>query len=102
VVFSRNSFKALGCYVISSISELETIAGDNECFIIGGAQIYSLFLPMATQIYHTLVKTTALAGDTYFPNSLLKDEDWQLIESYDRPADEKNKYDLCFRRLLRE
>ena len=101
VVFSRNRFNAQGCYVISTIDELQTLVGDKECFVIGGAQIYRLFIPLASHIYHTLVKTDDLAGDTYFPASLLKDEDWYVTESHDYPADEKNKYNLCFRRLKR-
>ena len=101
VVFSRNHFKAQGCYVISSTDELKTIAGDRECFVIGGAQIYRLFMPHASRMYHTLIKTKELSGDTYFPASLLKDEDWRIVESCDRSADEKNKYDLCFRCLER-
>ena len=101
VVFSRNHFKAQGCYVIPSMDELKTIAGNRECFVIGGAQIYRLFMPYASCIYHTLVKTEGLSGDTYFPSDLLKDEDWTVVESHDRTADEKNKYDLCFRCLKR-
>ena len=101
VVFSRNHFKAQGCYVIPSMDELKTIAGNRECFVIGGAQIYRLFMPYASCIYHTLVKTGGLLGDTYFPSSLFKDEDWTVAESYNRVADEKNKYDLCFRCLKR-
>ena len=101
VVFSRNRFKAPGCYVIPSMDELKTIAGNRECFVIGGAQIYRLFMPDASRIYHTLVKTEGLSGDTYFPSDLLKAEDWSVVESHDRTADEKNKYDLCFRCLKR-
>jgi len=101
VVFSRNSFKAQGCYVVSTLDELRTVVNDQECFVIGGAQIYHLFIPLAERIYQTLVNTHELSGDTYFPIALLKDEDWRVIESYDYPADEKNKYDLHFRLLGR-
>ena len=101
VVFSRNRFSAQGCYVISSIKELETLVGDGECFVIGGAQIYRLFIPYANRIYSTLVKTQTLSGDTYFPASLLRNEDWRIAESSDYCADDKNKYDLCFRCLER-
>ena len=101
VVLSRNRYKARGCYIISSLDTLRDLVGSRECFVIGGAQIYRLFIPLANRIYHTLVKTDELSGDTYFPISLLKDEDWRVIESCDYYADEKNKYDLCFRILER-
>ena len=101
VVLSRSRFNAQGCYLISSIKELETLVGDRECFVIGGAQIYRLFIPYASQIYSTLVKTQTLSGDTYFPASLLNIEDWHIVESIDYCADDKNKYDLCFRCLKR-
>ena len=101
VILSRNRFGAQGCYVISSVEELETLVGNRECFVIGGAQIYRLFIPYANRIYHTLVKTKELSGDTYFPASLLQSADWRIVESSDYHADDKNKYDLCFRRLER-
>ena len=101
VVFSRNLVNAQGCYLISSIEELETLVSDRECFVIGGAQIYRLFIPYANRIYSTLVKTQTLSGDTYFPASLLNSEDWCIVESTDYLADDKNKYDLCFRYLER-
>ena len=101
VVFSHNRFNAQGCYLISSIEELETLVSDRECFVIGGAQIYRLFIPYANRIYSTLVKTQTLSGDTYFPASLLNSEDWCIVESTDYLADDKNKYDLCFRYLER-
>ena len=101
VVLSHSRFNAQGCYLISSIEELETLIGDRECFVIGGAQIYRLFIPYANRIYSTLVKTQALSGDTYFPASSLNSEDWRVVESSDYLADDKNKYDLCFRCLER-
>lgn len=101
VVFSRNRLKAQGCYVISTVDELQTLVGNRECFVIGGAQIYRLFMPLANRIYQTLVMTNELSGDTYFPIELLKDEDWRVIESYDYATDKKNKYDLRFRLLER-
>lgn len=42
-------------------------AGAQEVFIIGGAQIYALALPLATDLYLTQIDAAAPEADTFFP-----------------------------------
>jgi dihydrofolate reductase len=43
-------------------------AGDTECFIAGGTEIYAEALPQATRMYVTYVQRDfPFQGDTYFP-----------------------------------
>lgn len=42
-------------------------AGSQEVFIIGGAQIYALALPLATDLYLTQIDAAAPEADTFFP-----------------------------------
>ena len=101
IVFSRNGFEDSGCQVVSSIGELARIVGEQRCFVIGGYAIYKLFLPIADEIYHTLVQQD-IEGDVYFPISLEDSEEWKLDWIDDHPADKDNPYDLSFRHWVRQ
>lgn len=103
VVFSRNGFAGdSGCRVISDVGELQQIVGEERCFVIGGEEIYQLFLGYADEIYHTLIETEEeIKGDAYFPISLEGNKDWRIDQDEKYPADERNRYDLHFRHLVR-
>ncbi len=49
-----------------------------ENFIIGGGEIYSLFLPYADKMYLTQVDDTFFSADTYFPE--FDPEDWNVTD----------------------
>lgn len=83
-----------GCSVVNSISEALISAGDvSEVMIIGGANIYELFLPQADYLYLTEVDVDAI-GDTYFPVFDLSV--WQEISREMHSADDKNPYNYSF------
>lgn len=46
---------------------LDEIKGEEEAFIIGGASIYSLFMPFADRIYLTEAEASDDSADVYFP-----------------------------------
>ena len=48
-----------------------------ECFVIGGEEIYKLFLEEADTVYRTKVFAKAKNADTWFPN-LDEKPDWML------------------------
>lgn len=50
-----------------SIEEVLGYIKDEDVFVIGGAQIYEQFLPLAHELYLTEIKANSLA-DAYFPN----------------------------------
>lgn len=66
IVMTRQSgFEAEGCEVVSSVDEALAAAGDaEEVMIIGGGEIYRLFLPVTDRIYMTRVNAD-VEGDTY-------------------------------------
>lgn len=51
--------------------------------VIGGAQIYKLFLPHANKLHVTRV-LGSYPGDTYFPE--YRDGDWQCVEESGKPG----------------
>jgi dihydrofolate reductase len=66
--------------------------GENELFVIGGAQIYALAMPMLNRLYITEVHTEA-EGDTFFPKISM---DWREISREKHLKDEKNSFDYDF------
>lgn len=101
IVVSRDSsYWVDGCVIVNSLEEAiaEAKASKREAFIIGGAAIYALALPVATKIHLTEVKTI-LRGDTFFVE--LPQNEWREISRIAHKADEKNLYDYDFVELER-
>lgn len=95
IVITRSSdFSADGCDVVSSPARALQVAGDvDEVMIIGGGQIYELYLPKAGRIYLTRVNAH-VEGDTFFPE--LDSNAWAVTESASHSADERNEFDFEF------
>lgn len=70
IIVTRNEiFRAPGCKIASSLEEAIEMAKEidnEEIFIIGGAEIYKLGLPLTDRLYLTLVDSEK-PGDVYFP-----------------------------------
>lgn len=96
IVLSKN--KTLQCTNAEVYHSPEQIfkatAAENEVFIIGGANIYNLFIPFLDKIYLTFIHHQ-FDGDTFFP--ALNPHQWSLISEEIKLADEKNKWDYSFR-----
>jgi dihydrofolate reductase len=93
------SFKREGLEVYYSIEDLEkelseTMGKDEEAFIIGGGQIYKLFINKADRLYITHVDADFPDADTYFP--LIEKDKWKIISEDKHSKDEKNIYDCNF------
>lgn len=72
---------------------LAACSEESEIFIIGGSEIYSLFLTMVQKIYQTEVDGD-FEGDAFFPE--LDSDQWIQISRQEHPADEKNKHSCTF------
>jgi dihydrofolate reductase len=68
-------------------------AGVDEAFIVGGAELYRESLSRANRLYLTRVRA-AVEGDTSFPDVAWNN--WQLVESEEHDANEKNEYAYRF------
>ncbi len=79
IVLTRDlNFTAEGVSVIHSLDEaLEICKAEENIFIIGGGEIYTLFLPYADYLYITLVDKV-IDGDTSFPEY---DDQFKMIQS---------------------
>ena len=68
VITRSHAFAAPGCRVVHSLAEaLSAAQGAAEVFVIGGAEIYALALPLADRLQLTEVDA-AIDGDAYFPD----------------------------------
>ena len=84
--------------LIGAIEQAEK-RGENEVFIVGGAEIYAQSLAIADRIYLTQVHTIVDA-DVFFPEF---DQDvWIEEESLWNDADEKNQYPVTFKQLVKK
>ena len=72
--------------------------GREEAFIIGGAEIYAIALPVADRIYLTEVEAD-VEGDALFPE--LDMTQWTASGEREFPAGERNDYAFTVRRLDR-
>ena len=68
VVVSRDrDLRIEGCLIAHSLQEaIAACAGDDETFIVGGADIYSQSLELADKLYITEIRQE-VAGDAHFP-----------------------------------
>ncbi len=96
LVVSRNpEFRPEGATRVPSLEVAFAEAGPaGEVFVIGGADIYRQALPLAEKIYLTLVRAEP-EGDAHF--HLPEGNEWVLVSSELRGADDKNEFSSEFR-----
>ena len=97
IVVTRNpDYFASGCVIKHSIEDgLEEARerGEEEAFILGGAEIYAQSMPKVDKLYITVVHAS-VPGDTYFPEPDW--DNWVLVSKERHEADEKNPYPYTF------
>ena len=100
IVLSRNpDARFEGAVCVSSFDEAVAVVPEaEEIMIIGGSSIYEMLLPIADRMYLTFVDAE-FDGDAWFPD--FDENQWQVTESKEHPADEKNVYDCRFVTLQR-
>ena len=99
VITRDDNFKAEGCIIAHSIESAVAVArerGENELFVVGGAEIYSQTLDNADRLYLTEVHAQVDA-DTFFPE--FRGDHWIEKQTIDQPADERNQYPFTFKLL---
>ena len=98
LVLTRNTFfTAAGIQVVHSIEEgieLAKAAGEDELFIIGGGEIYRQSMELVDRMYITEVDIET-EGDTFFPK--IDESRWELSSEEHHKADERNKWNYCFK-----
>lgn len=75
--------------IIYSVEELNKFKNSSEeHFIIGGAEVYKLLMPIAEKLYITKIDET-FEGDAFFPQ--VDEKDWVVVDKKTGVVDERNK-----------
>lgn len=99
VVTRQPDYVAAGCEVVGSPEDaIAAAAGADEVMVIGGAEVYAAFLPLAGRIYRTRVHAR-IDGDALFP--ALDERDWREVSLVERAADDSNEFGVTFATLER-
>jgi len=96
IVTRQENFIVPNCIIVHHIEDGVALAhknGEQELFVIGGAEIYKLALPFTDTLYITEIDAE-IDGDTYFP-SWNKNE-WKEISRQHHPIDEKHQFAFDF------
>ena len=94
VITRQSGFEAAGCDIVGSKEAALAAAGEaDEVMVIGGSEVYALFLPDAGRLYLTRVHTE-VDGDAAFPE--LAHKEWTLVAEEAHVADERNEHDYSF------
>ncbi len=100
VITRQSGFSAAGCDVVDSPVAALDVAGDaEEVMVIGGGQIYELFLPKAGRLHVTRVHTE-IEGDAFFPD--IDVSCWQLVASEAFAESDANEFAFEFRTYERK
>ncbi len=92
VVTRQADYRADGIETAAGIDaalRLAEAAGEDEVFIVGGAEVYATALPLATRLHLTRVHAD-VDGDTRFPN--VDWSQWRQVSSERHDADTKNDH----------
>ena len=96
IITRQEGYVAEGCIVVHSLEEALKVAqekGETEAFIIGGAQIYELGLPISDRLYLTEVHKDFDADVFLSP----VDSSWkEVLREGPFPATEKNECSFSF------
>ncbi|MGN1213539.1 MAG: dihydrofolate reductase [Bacteroidaceae bacterium] len=87
--------------VFPSLKEALKHCGEGErAFVIGGSSVYAESLPLADELYLTLVDDIPAEADTFFPQ--IDFEEWEETFRESHPADEQNDRPYTFINLKRK
>ena len=99
IIITRNEdFKIEGAEIYQSLNDAISKCDSEKVFVIGGAEIYTLAMPIIKELYITIVKNK-FDADTFF--SKINTSQFNLVWEECHEADEKNKFDYCFQKWIR-
>jgi dihydrofolate reductase len=95
IVLTRDpAYRAAGCHVVHSLEEAISVCeAAEQAFVIGGADLYALALPLVSTLYMTELDIDG-EGDTRFPDF----DRSQFVEAHreHHTTDESNPFDYDF------
>lgn len=94
VVLTRDrTFRPEGVTVLHTVEEALRLYGEEELYVIGGAEIFKLLLPLADKLVVTRIDQE-FEADTFFPE--IGEEQWRITSRVPGITDEQNPYSYEF------
>lgn len=95
VMTHQVGLQLVNCEVAHSVEGLfESVSSDEEIFVIGGSEIYSLFLPFAKKLFLTILDKSFPSADAFFPH--INFEEFTLQSEELIPVSEKNDFKFSY------
>ncbi len=100
IVITRNvDWSYPGVTVVHSLDEAIAAAQSDTVFIIGGAQVYELALPLVEVLHLTRIHARWASADAFFP--VLDMSEWMEVSREHHESDHLNAYEFDFITLKR-
>jgi dihydrofolate reductase len=95
IVVTRDAnYRREGITVVHGVAAaLAAAAGQAEIMVIGGAELFRLFLPLAARVHLTRVHGD-ISGEVKWP--ALDVREWKVVESERHDSDERHVYAMTF------
>ncbi|RPG75714.1 MAG: dihydrofolate reductase [Euryarchaeota archaeon TMED248] len=84
---------------ILSYEEVISLSKEQDVFIIGGGEIYNLFIDDVKELHRTLINTKIENADTYVPE--IDNLGFHMISERHASAGEKDEFDMTFQHFIR-
>jgi len=97
VVMSRDSQWSSKGVEVMNYEQVIALGESNEVFIIGGGEIYQLFMPVIEAIEMTIIDTAVEDADTWFPEIL----EFVEVSRDECLAQEGDDHDMVFAQFRR-
>ena len=97
IIITRDAdYKQVGAEVVHSVSAALDLftEKDEEIFVIGGAEIYKQFMPIADKLYITHIEAADASADSFFPEII--PIAWNEVSHEEHSRDEKNPLNYTF------
>lgn len=88
ILTKDKDYKVEGAIIINDPMEIVELSRTSDVFIIGGGQVYRLFLPYAENLYITQIDLYLEEADTYFPS--YEEEFERLIQGVENYSEEQD------------
>ncbi len=94
VITRQKDYSAQGIEVVNSLEEaLSLTKGEDEVYIVGGAEVYKLALSKADRMELTFIEKE-YEGDSFFPN--WDESNWEITSTERHEADESHEAPFTF------
>ena len=83
---------------VMSFDEIMALSDEEDVMIIGGGEIYALFLPYAKEIHRTVIHTVVEEADTFAP--AINTEEFYLIGERHVEAGDRDEHGMTFQHWI--